>query len=84
MEGKTCFELRFNEEGMPPYEMRLRTTEPKTEDEIRSLISYYAEINDRTGEPYSPVNILDDLCEEKGWTWEDSDYEAIVFEEDEW
>ena len=84
METKTAFKLRFNEEGMPPYEMILRTSEPKTEDEIKSLILYYAEINARTEEPYSPVAILDDLCEEKGWDWEDLEYGEMVFDVDEW
>ena len=84
METKRIFKLIFNEEGMPPYEMVLRTSEPKTEDEIKSLILYYAEINARTEEPYSPVTILDDLCEEEGWDWEDLENGAIIFDADEW
>lgn len=84
METKTLFKLRFNEAGMPSYEMLLRTSEPKTEDEIKSLILYYAEINARIEEPYSPVTILDDLCEEKGWDWEDLEYGEIIFDGDEW
>lgn len=84
METKTLFKLRFNEEGMPPWEMVLRTSEPKTEDEIKSLISYYAEIISRTEESYSPVAILDDLCEDKGWDWEDLEYGALIFDADEW
>ena len=79
-EEKRCeFKLAFKDkDGFDDWKMTLKTTEPKTEAEIISLIDYYAEVNERNNEgDYSPVCILDDLCEEKGWSWEDRDFDEI-------
>ena len=58
--------------------MILRTTEPKTEEEIRSLIEDYDDFfYGCTDYDYSPVDIMDRICEANGWEWEDLDYELI-------
>ena len=82
MNKRTEFRLVFKEKDkeLPDWRITLKTTEPKTEEEIKSLISYWDEVNDRSMEDYSPVDIMDDLCEDKGWSWEDTDYQELVFE----
>ena len=82
-EKKTVFYVTFKSKDaeLPDWEMTLRTTEPKTESEVESLISYWAEVNDRNKEDYCPVDIMDDLCEDKGWTWEDRDFGEMVISE---
>ena len=63
------------------WEIRLITSEPKTEEEIESLIWYQIEIASRSLPVYTPVDIMDDLCDShNGWHWEDMDYNAIVID----
>ena len=89
MKTKTEFRLVFRErpsntsdELFNVYERRitLRTTEPKTNDEIICLIEYWDEVNDRNMESYSSKDVLNDLCEDKGWSWEDTDDDELVFD----
>ena len=81
MEERTEFRLVFIEDknNYGDWRSTLKTTEPKTEDEIKSLVEYWTEVNDRNKKDYSPVDIMDDLCEDNGWDWEDTDYQEIVF-----
>jgi len=82
MEKRTEFRLIFtqnNRSSLDDWRITLKTTEPKTEDEIKSLIEYWKEVNDRNMEEYSPVDIMNDLCKDKGWYWEDTDYQELIF-----
>lgn len=82
MDKRTEFRLVFVEDGrrnLDDWRITLKTTEPKTEDEIKSLVEYWKEVNDKSKEDYSPVDIMDDLCKDKGWSWEDTDYQELVF-----
>ena len=71
MEQRQEFRLVFSSEGrsaLDDFRITLKTTEPKTEDEIRSLVEYYIELNDRNVEYFTPGDAMDDLCRDKGWT----------------
>jgi hypothetical protein len=55
------------------WEFFLFTDEPKSADDIESLIEYYSEVNSRNQESggYCPVDIMDDLlADHDGWHWE--------------
>ena len=76
---KNVFDLTFKDKnGDWDWNFTLYTTELKTESEIESLIDYWAEVNDRTEEYYTPVSIMDDLCEDKEWYWPDKEDKSIV------
>lgn len=79
---RTEFKLRFTQDNGFDYAMILRTTEPHTEEEIRYLIDHQIERFCETApdEDYSPVDIMDSLTEEKGWEWEDLDYQEMEIE----
>ncbi len=48
----------------------LHTAEPKTEEEIMSLIKYYGKANEKNCTKYSPIDIMDNLCSNNiGWFW---------------
>lgn len=59
------------------WEFILYTDHPMSADEVESLVLYWTEVNDRNFSVYTPVDIMDDLCENKGWEWADGDYEDI-------
>ena len=77
MELKTEFRIKFKDGKLGNWDVKLRTNYPTTNEDVQDLIEYWAEINSRNAEVYSPVDILDDLCEDKGWTWEDGDLEDV-------
>lgn len=78
---RTEFKLRFKAK-YGDYEVILRTTEPYTESGIRNLIDIHAMIlSDAGHEDYTPVDILDRICEDKGWNWEDMDWQEMVIDD---
>ena len=77
-ERRTKFNLIFKDKNYEDWYITLYTIEPKTEEEIISLINYWAELNDRIEEGYSPVTIMDDLCLDKGWCWTDTEIKTIT------
>jgi hypothetical protein len=83
MEKRTEFRLRFKDR-YKDWEMLLRTTEPETEENIRKEILNHCRLYKASEEDFSPVDILDDVCDEHGWEWEDGDYRDIVFTEKQW
>lgn len=78
MEKKTKFHLIFADGSGGDWCMILITSEPKTDDEVENLIYYYADINSHNNEVFSPVDILDDICADKNWKWEDEEYDSLV------
>lgn len=81
MEKRTEFKLRFKTNYVD-IEVILRTTEPYTEEGIRNLIEIHSTILSDTGhEDYTPVDILDRIYEEKGWSWEDRDWQEMVIDD---
>lgn len=62
----------------------LCTDEPKTEDEIESLIDYWSEVISTKYDAYTPVDIMNALvADHMGWWWEDweiYDEEVVVHE----
>ena len=81
MEKRTYFKLIFKDK-YGDFRMALCTTEPHTEKEIKELIEAQKTrlLNDGY-EDYSPIDIIDGICEEKGWDWEDADYQEMVIED---
>lgn len=83
-EKRTQFRIKMRDkfDGEPDYDILLHTTEPKSDEEILSLIDYWAEVNAHNTEFYSPVDIMDDICDNyDGWWWEDGDREDIYIKE---
>lgn len=80
MDKRTEFKLRFKQ-FPEDYRMILRTIEPQTEEEIRNLIDIYSEILYDGGNNYSPLDILDYICDVKGWSWEDADWQEIIIKD---
>ncbi len=81
MEKRTEFKLRFKGNYVD-IEVILRTTEPYTEEGIRNLIDIHSTIlSDAGHEDYTPVDILDRICEDKGWSWEDRDWQEMVIDD---
>ena len=73
------YRIRFCDNAFGDWTFSLITTEPKTQDEIESLIDYWAEVNDRNKGDYSPVDIMDDIvADHPGWRWEDGDDELFI------
>lgn len=73
------YRIRFCDNAFGDWVFNLVTTEPKTQDEIESLIDYWAEVNDRNADDYSPVDIMDDIVSDHdGWRWEDGDDELLI------
>lgn len=73
------YRIRFYDKASGDWVFNLVTTEPKTQDEIESLIDYWAEVNSRNVENYCPVDIMDDIVENNdGWRWEDGDSELLI------
>ena len=82
---KTEFKLRFKDNGPGgDFRMILRTTEPETEEDIRKEILHHCHMYDASEEDFSPVDIMDDMCDEHGWEWEDDDYGEMVFTSKQW
>lgn len=73
--------IRFCDNAFGDWVFNLVTPEPKTQDEIESLIDYWAEVNDRNKSDYSPVDIMDDIvADHDGWRWEDGDKELVILD----
>ena len=84
MDKRTEFKLRFKD-PTDDWTMILRTTEPYTEEGIRNLIDIHSTILSDAGyEDISPLDILDRICEDKGWSWEDMDWQEMEIEYDDW
>lgn len=83
MDLRTEFKLRFKD-PISDWTMILRTTEPKQEEEIKKIIKSHAQNYDASKEDFSPVDIMDDICEEYGWEWEDYEYQEIEILDEEW
>lgn len=71
---RNIFNLIFENEGYEDWYITLyitlHTAEPKTEEEIMSLIKYYGKVNEKNYTDYSPIDIMDDLCSNnEGWFW---------------
>ena len=81
MDKRARFELRFVGKAEEDWEMVLHTSEPVTEEEITNLIEIHSEILHDGGNDYSPVDILDRICDEKGWRWEDAGLDQVVIQE---
>lgn len=79
MRVKTRFNLIFKDESLfGDWYITLLIPGDKTEDEVRNVIDYWAEVVSRNEESYSPVTIMDMICENNdGWEWTDWDYDAI-------
>lgn len=77
MDKRTEFKLRFTEPDGDDWLMILRTTEPQTEDAIRNLIDIHSDIINTAHDDYSPVDIMDRICDDKGWMWEDMDWQEM-------
>ena len=84
MNKRTEFKLRFENEAGEDFAMILRTYELKTEEEIREMILNHSGLYDSRSEEFSPLDIMDDICDENGWDWEDLDYQEMVFTTKEW
>ena len=82
-ELRTDFRIRLKDKmGYPDYDILLHVSDPMTASEIESGIMYWAEVNSHNIDGYSPVDIMDDLCDNhEGWWWEDGDREDIYIEE---
>lgn len=73
------YRIRFCDNAFGDWTFNLFTTEPKTQDELESLIDYWGEVNDRNKGDYSPVDIMDDIvADHDGWRWEDGDEELLI------
>ena len=86
MDKRTEFKLRFVDNlTCEDWTMILRTSEPHTEEEILALIDVYA-ARAKADDPdcFCPVDILDYLCDEQGWNWEDMDYREVVIKDGDW
>lgn len=82
---KTVFKLRFKDNGpCGDFEITLKTTEPETEEYIRRLILNHCRLYNPSEEDFSPVDIMDDVCDENGWDWEDTDYDEMIFTTKQW
>ncbi len=71
---RNIFNLIFENEDYEDWYITLyitlHTAEPKTEEEIMSLIRYYGKVNEKNCTDYSPIDIMDDLClNNEGWFW---------------
>lgn len=79
------FNLTFKDPNYEDWHMILHTSEDKTPEDIDDIITTYAEIvsNGILGDDYSPVDILDRLCDDmqddgRDWYWVDSDVEVVI------
>lgn len=78
MDKRTEFKLRFVEADGDDWLMILRTTEPVTEEEIRNLIDIWSDILYTARDTdYDPLDIMDHICDDKGWLWEDMDWQEM-------
>ena len=78
MDKRNEFKLRFAEADGDDWLVILRTTEPQTEEDIRNLIDIHSDILYTSRDiDYTPVDIMDRICEDKGWTWEDMDWQEM-------
>ena len=85
MDKRTEFKLRFKDNGPGgDFIMILRTTESEYEDDIIKEILNHCQLYDASEEDFSPVIVIDDICDEHGWEWEDADYQEIVFTTKQW
>jgi len=85
MSKRTEFKLRFKDNGPGgDFTMILRTTEPEYEEDIKMQILNHCQRYDASEEDFSPVDIMDDVCDENGWEWEDLEYGEIVFSSRKW
>ena len=83
MDKRTDFKLRFKDHPID-FTMILRTTEPYSEEDIRSMIISHCQLYDASEEDFSPLDIVDDICDENGWSWEDADYQEMIFTSKQW
>ena len=70
------FNITFKDTNYGDWRLVLHTSENKTAEEIDDIITTYAEIvsNGILGDDYSPVTILDRLCNDmqgdgRDWYW---------------
>ncbi len=78
-ERRTKFNIIFKDKY--DWYITLYTTEPKTENEITSLISYWVEVNGHNFEDYSPCDIMDDICDNNEWYWTDTEIKTIIIDD---
>lgn len=80
---KTRFNLIFKDDDLfGDWFITLITSVPKTEDEVKGVIDYWSEVVSRNEVDYSPVTIMDIVCDNNdGWSWQDWDYDTIEIEE---
>ena len=72
------YPIRFVDE-IQDWSFILHTTEEKSDEEIISLVEYWAEVNNRNLEHYSPVDIMDDIVESHpGWSWDDGIDDIVI------
>lgn len=67
-EFKLIFMKKKDRSHTDDWRIILKTTEPKTDEEIASLVDYWIEVNKRNLEEYNPYDVIIDLCEDKGWS----------------
>lgn len=87
---KTVFNSIFKDYNYEDWQMTLHTSEPKTNREIEEIINNCIDMLNALGanerEDYSPVDIMDRICEDiqdegRDWYWTDMDWDAIVIDD---
>lgn len=79
------FNITFKDTNYGDWHVVLHTSENKTAEEIYDIITTYAEIvsNGILGDDYSPVTILDRLCNDmqgdgRDWYWTDPGEDVVI------
>ena len=81
----TKFKFRFKDNEAKDWEMTLLTKEPMDASEVESIIRAKCNLYIETADyEYSPVDIFDDICDEYGWDWQDTDYDEIYISHKSW
>ena len=84
---KTVFNIVFKDANYQDWKFTLHTSNPKTDNDIKSLIEYWSEVCDRNIPDYSPVDIMDYLVDDQiynegnDWYWTDMDYNVMEIED---
>ena len=84
MNKRTEFKFRFKDDTLNDWRMTLITKEPMDEVEIENLVRQKCEEYQETKQLFCPVDVFDDICNEYGWNWRDTDYDEIYLSQNQW
>lgn len=76
---KTRFNIIFkDDDAFDDWYITLIIPFPRTDEDVKNEIDYWTEVVSRNEVDYSPVTIMDAVCENNDdWFWIDWDHDAI-------